>query len=208
MKTITLLFLLFPATLYSQKTSFEGIIWFSSKYEISDSSFSENQLKEQFGDRYVCYIRDGNYRQEYLNSKGIEYVQYDSGTNFYYYKLRNTDTLYVINCGHYSDKIEIEDTDSIINIAGYDCKIINTRMIKPNVTVTYYFANEIYLDPTYYKKHKLGAYNKVMKGFHAVYLKQETEYGPYKTTITADSLRIDKLDKKIFELPELPMRRN
>jgi hypothetical protein len=207
MRFVFLFLLLSPVLLYSQESNFEGIIWFSTQYESHEPRISENQLKEQFGDRYLCYIKDGNYRQEYFNSSGIEYVVYESSSNLYYYKLKNIDTLFYIDCANYSDKIKIEETDSIVKIAGYDCTIVKTKKYNPGITVIYYFAKDLYLDPSKYKKHKLGAYNKLTNNYRSVYLKQETEYEPYKTIITADSVNVLPVDESLFTLPDLPKKR-
>jgi len=68
MKILILIILLLPLTLYSQKTGFEGTIWFSITYEASDTSISEDQLK-MYGDQAVFLFRHRDFKKEYKNAK-------------------------------------------------------------------------------------------------------------------------------------------
>jgi hypothetical protein len=203
MKTIIFLFLS-PIFLFAQKTNSEGIITYSIQYEILDSNYTQVQLKQQFGDKLVCYIKDGKYKQEHLNSAGIEYVIYDNQTNLYTYKLAISDTLYQLDCSRYSDKVSIEVTDSRMEIAGYKCRKVEVQEYGPPINMLYYFAEDLYLNPKPFKRHKLAGYNKILKKVHSIYFRSETDYGPYKTILTADTIQLQKIDDAVFDLPALP----
>lgn len=121
----------------------------------------------------------------------------------YYDKYIGNDTLIFYSRVNNSDNVEIETSDSIVKIAGFDCIIVKANNISTNMNTTYYFAKELKIDPSFNQNNNLVGDIRMMSEFHSIFLKKELEFGPYKATFTADSIRTQPLDKEIFALPEL-----
>ncbi|MBK7212241.1 MAG: hypothetical protein IPH88_02855 [Bacteroidales bacterium] len=205
MRALLILFLC-PVFLFAQKINFEGVIVYSINYVIHDTNYKVEQLQQRCGVKMTCYIKNGKYRQEYLNSLAFQYVIYNNETNLYSYKLKFSDTLYQMNCKKYSDKGLIEVTDSMKFIAGYNCKKVTAHEYRPPIDIQYYFAEDLYLNPKFFRKHKLAGYNKLLEKTHSIYLESITDYGPYTVILTAESVKFQDLEDKLFDMPNLPQK--
>lgn len=119
-----LIFLLIPVCAHSQIDHFEGIINYKINYESLEPGINLEQYMTYFGDSSIVFIKPGKYKQVYKNSTGIDFVQYDYKTNFYYFKLFGIDTLYYLDCGKEKENYEFSEMDSVVTILNYKCKLI------------------------------------------------------------------------------------
>lgn len=162
------------------------------------------KFKSIYGDKYVNYVKEGSYRQDYINSKNIEFVIYDHTTNHYNYKLHGIDTIFYTDCSKVVDKSEIHKTDSVELILGHKCQVYKATI--SNLSWFYSFATELKLDPKYYEGHELGGYHELVSKAKSIYLKCECIKNTSKVSMVGDSIKMIKLDDKYFKLPNLPTK--
>ncbi|MEI6853632.1 MAG: hypothetical protein WCL06_12345 [Bacteroidota bacterium] len=203
--THLLLFLLIPLCAISQNGHFEGVIHYKFKWEATDPGIYLKSYKSFFGTASVVYIQPGRYKQVYLNTKGLEFVQYDYRINFYYFKLFGKDTIFYNDCIENKINYRLAKTGFEKKVLGYQCKQL--LVIGDNDVSEYYYTEALPVDPAYYTNHKMAAYDQITEQTRSVYLMNVSSFKGIKITTIARHISQKKLEDKIFELPDFPLKK-
>lgn len=182
-------------TFAQQKKSFEGII----EYEVNYISQNSEPVNKAIGDKAIVYLKKGNYKQEYPNSKIVDKVVYRAKENLYYSFPKYLEKYEAMDM---SDEgialLNIEKHDTTVTILGYPCKTIQLNF--ENLSVTYYYAEDLYMNPMYYKDHKSLSYDKFLAKTSSVYLKTIISNGMYDVVLVATKIKQKKIKDKEFDL--------
>lgn len=201
---VLMVFLGLFTSLKAQKTDFEGQLTYSIQFVPKTKEIRNKDLATFFGDTVIAFVKKGNYRQKYLNAFGITDVIYIAADNNWYYKMYGIDTLYFLDCSQEKKTrlLETHKSNSTLAIAGYNCKqlTITTSSGKS----TYYYADSLYINPSYFSKHQLYFYNLYAKQTESIYLKAQSENELYFSSMTAFKVEKKDIDDSIFTLPKLP----
>lgn len=197
---ISLLLLWSSINLYAQKTSFEGEIIYVAEYVSKQKLISNKSLKSYFGDTIISYIKNGSYYQQYLNSNGPVYMFHQAGDQYLYLKNKLNKKLTRMDCT-ISDCAELLGTqkkNDVTHILGYAC---NSISIKTSCNQnTFYYAEDLYSDPSNYSNHVLNFMNVYTKETSSEFLKLVSENDRYITTITAVKVERKPVDDTLFKL--------
>jgi hypothetical protein len=90
-------------------------------------------------------------------------------------------------------------------VLGYTCKQLLVR--NGNDVIEYYYTEELPLDPKYCVNHKMSAYDQVAEQTRGIYLMNVSYVDGIKVTFLARSISQKKVDDKLFELPDLPLKK-
>ena len=184
----------------AQQKPFEDVITFVAEYESKQKLIGSKSLKAYFGDTIIAYYKNGSYYQQYLNASGPEYMVHQWGDQFLYIKYKSNKKLKKMDVT-VSDCAELLGTqkkDAITHILGYACKSIS---IKTSCNQnTFYYAEDLYSDPSKYSDHLLNYINVYTKETSSEYLKLVSENDRYISTITAIKVERKTVDDTLFQL--------
>jgi hypothetical protein len=202
---LILFFMFIPLFVCSQNGHFEGVIYYNCKFETSDPDLDLKPYKDFYGTSAIIFIRQGQYRQVYENvTTGIEFVEYDYKTNFYFYKMAGIDTLFYVDCSEPEHHYKATKIDSMVSVLNYDCKQLN--LFDGEKEMKFYYTEKLPLEPQYYKKHKMGGYNLISEKARSVYLLSVIYFKRFNFTMVAEKVTKKTLDDKVFALPDLPVQ--
>ncbi len=195
-KIIFYLLLIIPSISYSQnKTTFEGVINYDIKYISKDTS----KVNEYCGNEAVVFIKQGNYKQEYPLAKELKSIIYRQYDNKYYYFFKNTDRIRAIDCSVSNDTlINIERSNTITEILKHKCKSIIFHF--QTKTVTYFYTEDLYVDPTLFIKHKHFSYDRYAQETNSIYLKIIISDTKSDFIMTAKKIKEKKIDDNVFNI--------
>jgi hypothetical protein len=202
---LILSFSLFSCVLDDDKQDFEGIIKYNYKYFPKSNEISNEQLIHTFGDGSIVYIKKGNYKHVYQNSKVVKSTSYEKKTNRYFFEYVGNDTLYYIDAGTYSINYKIKEySANDTSILGYKCKPV--ELIRGADISLYYYSKDLHLLSKYYKNHKMGGYNILSKSIESVYLYEYGKGRDYDYIISAHEVNKIDLNDSIFDVNKSPLK--
>ncbi len=187
----------------SKKKDFEGIVKYSVNYYPKSDSITVDELIYKSGDTSIVYIKNGNYKQVYKNSKFVEWVLYENRTNRYYTKIVGYDTLYFINAGNDTLNYKVNKMSNMDTvILGHECQCI--EMTSGYIKSLYYYTPSLNLSSKHFRNHKLGGYNLLTNNIESVFLFSSSSLKEFDMTITAFEINEIEIDKSIFNLTNYP----
>ncbi|MEI6122010.1 MAG: hypothetical protein WCQ95_00140 [Bacteroidota bacterium] len=185
---------------YAQ-SDFEGVI----TYKIDIIPNRIISLKHYNSDTMVVYMKEGNYKQVYPNAKSLYSVTYVQSENKMYYFSKNYDTII------YKDAAIVDDTvvttkrnDSITQILGYNCKDI--AYVLKHKKIVYYYAEQLPINPDYFKNYNTSCYNTYANDSKSVYLKLIISTAEADIIFTALKIEQKLIDDSEFKLPPKPLK--
>jgi len=180
---------------------FEGKIIYKNQYIIKTNKIDSAYLDKIFGKTANLSFKEGNYLETYDGGFMLEqlYIKKDNRT---YLKKNESDTLYWFDCNTPGDKIirtEINLKKEII--LGIECDELVTYY--PNKTVSFYYNSDtLKINPDWYNNFTTSNKNLNTQKMKSVYLKYKIEYPDFIATVTAISIKTEKLDDKLFSIPK------
>jgi len=189
----------------SQSKYFEGDLVYhvsvkSRVVELSDKdAFKVLALGETL--RVTC--KNGNYRR----SSELHDEYHIIKDQKVYIKFRKLDTLYYLDYPYDTAKvIDITKSDSVFNIAGYNCKVITIRTSVSNSRL--YYTSALLNDPVYVRMNTMGKFSAFFRETGgAVYLWHREEYPLATETDSCIRVEAKSIDDHIFDLPALPQKK-
>jgi hypothetical protein len=199
MKKLVYLILLFSFQFsFSQSPpDFEGKITYRNDY----FSATGREINKYLGDTVIAYIKKGNYKQVYPTTSLGYSIIYIQKKNLYYNISQIHDTILYEDCFVKDDTVvSTHRTDSITKILGYNCKKVEFIMKKK--TITYFYAEQLPINPAYFEKHNKSCYNEYADLSKSIYLKTVISYPDLILTMTAIKIEKKKIKNSEFKLPE------
>lgn len=205
------LVILFSSCATSQENYFEGILEYSLDYDIKNSAIPEENLKMYLGTKIITKFSDGNFRDEYYNSKGtlIRTSILNLKKKKYYIEFNGIDTIYYtdIDKTDYTTKIEqLPDT----NIFNNDCWVIKSvsvhktspESVEPVIT-KYFKSKNLKTNSEWYSNYLDGGYDRILKAAPGISIKTEV----FRTDFTIIENLISK-NKKTIHSSEFEIKTN
>ena len=206
----TLLFLigsLFIITSFTPKEDyFEGIIVYEHKYETNDSNIDVEGFGVKYGTKSKFYFNDGNYKQVF-NGTLLKSNLFINKGNKIYGQTSTSDTLFFTDCSQPIETIAaseiLKNKDTVID------RSCNVLTVKTNdlsgkfYRNTFYYFNPITkIDPAWFKNVKYGNHEKIYALTNSLPLKIVNHLGDLTVTMTAVSVKKQKVDDKLFEITQ------
>ncbi|HCS21148.1 MAG TPA: hypothetical protein DIW47_11420 [Bacteroidetes bacterium] len=188
------------------QSEFEGVI----VYTVSTNSnnlevFSNEELRNNFGDTVTFYYKAGKYRMSF-NGKDLSEAFYFSDKNIEYTLRRGIDTLFYGDCSVNNDELkEVEERENVDTLLGLPCDQVRVKGEK--YSRTYVYSPTLYLDPVHFKNHVLGFANEYYSRAKAPFLAYTYEGRVFSTHYRAIRIQEKVLQDSLFELPGLPQKR-
>lgn len=181
--------------------NFEGKIVYESTYKSKSFLISDNKLKDMMGDIQESFYKDDRYINK-LNGKMIEWQLYNPADNKLYTKSSLSDVVYWNNGGENNDEIKsIKINRNSARVLGHKCNEVVLEC--KSGTQKYYFAEGIMpMNHLTYQKHQFGNWHAYLKEANALPLKIIIETPQFVMETTAKEIISQKVDEKIFNLPE------
>ena len=203
--TISILLANSSDILAQKKKDFEGTITYKIEYLTKSGEVILDRKQRTLGDTSITYIKKGNYAQEYPHSR-VNKVIYISDKNDYYTMFNRYDTIFVRNYLIPSDPIKsFAKTDTSIDVLGYNCK--GYEVTTSESSLLFFYTESLYLNPIYFKSHKESGYDHYSADTKSIYLKLLISYQNFDVAFTAVKISEEKIDDKIFDVPQRPMKR-
>lgn len=203
MKKLIPLLLLFLSCKPGKHTkSFEGKVIYNNIYKSNSAAFTDKQLIEIMGPKQEYYIKDGNYKSV-LNGSGIEWQLYINRENKIYTKIKGSSEILKNDAVENTDEVlKTEFNKQVTQVLGYTCdEVILT--CKSGLQ-KYYFNSQLPVDPSLFKKHKLGNWNVYVSLAKALPLKMIIDTKDFRFESTATEIKEQKLESSFFELKNDP----
>jgi hypothetical protein len=200
-KHILFVTFLFLSTLtFAQNTNFEGRIVYKNKFSLPNGQDITAGASQQMGAEQDYYINAKNYKS-ILNGAAVKMQLYKSAENKYY-MIAGNNSVQVFDGSMETDKItKIEQLNGTFDILGRKCKGI--IMIGSTAKTTYYFDENLKIDPSVYAKHNFGNWNDYMKASNgALPLKFIVENIQFTWEATATKIETRSIPDSEFELPK------
>jgi len=145
---------------------------------------TEEMLNEQFGSEVTTYIKNGYYK-EVTDATFMSYQLYRyPDTSIYYMNTVNDVTLWVVKTNSKpSADFEYEINDS-------------------NGGRTYYYSNELSLNPEYYVHFNYSSKDKITALMKSVYLRLTMTYPGFTVDVIATKIKKKKLNDNEFDYPK------
>jgi hypothetical protein len=191
--------------------SFEG--WITYKHEtlnpnkkmIPDSTW-QKKIKEEYGNRgYMLqkyFYKQGNYMSEFEAGKEKSYQAFNPKNKLIYSWQANSDTAVTSNSRKSFDEfVEFKESKKIDTIMGIVCKSIILKSKMGKITL-WYNPNYLKMDPTYYKGHKYGFWEEIVKKIGCIPLKMDMQVLMINMVQTAIEFKETNIDIKKFEIPK------
>lgn len=193
------------------KKSFEGFITYDVSITYQDTVFQNESgwyYDQKYGTVAELYIgKDGSLKRICPNSgeKGFEYNGYDPSENITYAKWRDIDSIYVYDSSTNALNFVSKRTSESESILNKPCKVttfIGTDVLTGDtITQSYYYSNELYLNPAFYTDNLDFFTDEIYAEMQAPYLKLKIDFGPYVVTYVAKSIEAKELDSEMFSFP-------
>ncbi len=192
------------ATVSAQQKSFEGTATYKVDVKSKTDEISDRVWKKMLalGDSVTMFIKNGNYRQV----TELSDIYFIANRQRSYLRFRGSDTLYYMD--YDSDTTTVNDiikTGDERTIAGYSCKPFS--VITPATTWKYYYAKDLYLDPSPDLNNKINRYDVFAKETSSLYLALYQEGQLYLSTETCTRLQRQAISDSVFNLPALPQKK-
>jgi hypothetical protein len=205
MKLMAFLILILSACSSNNKPTessyFEGKIVYRISAESKSPKINAEELLKLSGDSSVFYFKEGNYRQFY-DADGLLEEYYIQKDNRGYIKKNNSDSLFWYDRA----KANGEIIKFVLNkkkekILGIECDELITTY--NNKTKTYYFnPDSLKINKDWFHDFNYTNKNFVTQQTGALFLKCKMEYPEVIFTITATSVSHEKVNDKMFEIPQ------
>lgn len=186
---------------YSQSNKFfEGTI--SYRYSFKDAKIPnpEKVLTPYIGLGSTLYFKEGNYRHEYDGGM-LEYDLYNRTDNKFYFKKRNSDTLFYNDCSVRGDSIlnfvYTPKADTVMNIV-CDRLAIEYR---DKTEIHYYNSDSISIDPEWFKNFKMDDEYLIDKKEKSIFLKSENDLEYFTVISAAEKVSVSRVDMNKFTIP-------
>lgn len=192
-----------PTIGFSQKKDFQGEITYRQTMHSKMDNVSDKRMQSYFGDKILVTIKNGNYKQQYLNSKGITNVIYISALNKWFYKIKDIDTLYFKDGSVDTSKVLSLQKDTLMEpVLGFQCKTLT--MQTADLKVEYFYADSLHMNPDNFTQHVFLHYNLYAMESKAIYLKLLSETKLFNSELIAIDIADKEVDDDEFNLPSLP----
>ncbi|RYC52324.1 hypothetical protein [Flagellimonas olearia] len=172
---------------------------------IPDSIWQQG-VKSQFGDRgYMLqkyHYKHANYISEIDAGEETGFQSYDPKKGLLYSWQKDSDTAIMVNTKKETDTlIEIYDAEQTDTIMGIPCKSIVVKSNMGEMTL-WYNPDYFKMDPSYYKKHRYGHWDRILAKIGCLPLKMEQKkFMSHIVQIMVDHKEI-AVDKERFEIPK------
>ncbi|ATL49346.1 hypothetical protein COR50_20395 [Chitinophaga caeni] len=195
-----ILFLLVSSFKPLMAQDFTGKIVYANTYYSKVDDMTDAQYSTLFGSKTQFYIKNGNIKESF-NGIALRMQVFRSDSNKLFFYKANTD--YPLSIKPVNDKDSMmkviigEDADTI-NVLGKRChKVI---IESNNGKVTYYFNNDIQIDPSYFRDYKLNSFDIFTQMTHSLPLKIVLETSEYTKESTAIEMTPLSLQDEFFEI--------
>ena len=201
---VLVLFLISCININKNKDEFEGKIVFLGMLENKGNSELDENVLSCHNDTMTVYMKNGHFKQIYHQYKLMKEIIYNPEDKLYNI-INRSDTIYSMPVDKtYGITLKnLIELDTLVDILGYQCKAFKLNYSN-NESNTYYYTNELKVNPIHYKDHKMGFYNEFVNKTESVYLMSVWETPNLKLTYKAVDISKEKVDNKMFKLPDLP----
>lgn len=182
------------------KGSFEGRITYLFTLQTKGNPRDYEPIKKMFGDTIISTYSKGRYSMNYPDGL-LQYIKY-MRDNYQYRKMDRQDTLFLTNAWVENSTLYsiLEEETSRVEL-GRNLKMIS--IVTDQYKKYYYYDPNIYMNPEYFKRHKLGYENKYYEKAKSPYLYAEIEYDKLKVIMRAIKIEEMKIPDSFFELPNI-----
>lgn len=182
------------------KGSFEGRITYQFILQTKGNPRDFEPMKKLFGDTIITTHSKGRYSMNYPGGL-LQYIKY-MRDNYQYRKMDRMDTLFITNAWVENSTLYsiLEEETSRVEL-GRKLKMIS--IVTNQYKKYYYYDSTIYMNPEYFKRHKLGYENKYYEKAKSPYLYAEIEYDKIKVIMKAIKIEEMKIPESFFELPDV-----
>ncbi len=213
LKALTIFCLLFNTYSQAQNTSFEGKVYYRHFVELKDTTKSEWDIIMFYGSESNLYIKDGQYRWDFVNS-ALEQEIYVSEENKVYSKYQKNDTLYWEHANEPAEEIlqtfPIKENNT--EIMGKMCdllmiksKLMGSQEIRGRM---YYFSDDYPLDPKHFTQLKVNNQNVIYDKMQAIPLQIIVLHKEYRVIYKAFGVEEKTLDAQLFKLDKSKPRKS
>jgi hypothetical protein len=189
---------------------FEGVITYTVTYQPKTTIARYNDIQaNKYGNKMIVYYsKSGDFKREYLGTgpKGYSYVIYKSKTNKSYTKYRNSDTIFVHDCGKYALVFKKDSVGSEQKMLGVNCKSYSISAAElsggqPIEMTWIYPASKERLNALLLLDLHEGFFDKYISKAKAPYYRYREELSKHILTYDIQKAAKKKLDKSIFAIP-------
>ncbi|NOT73760.1 MAG: hypothetical protein HOP08_02445 [Cyclobacteriaceae bacterium] len=193
-----LFFLTIASSSFGQ--DFEGKVIYRNEYTSKISNLSSEQFTSMMGTTQIYLLKGGDYKS-LTNGTFAQWQLYINKDNKLYNKMSHSPTVFWLDGAVNTDEIlKVEINKEVTEVLGYLCdELIFT--CKSGIK-KYYFSSKIKIDPKLYEQHKYGNWNEILLRTNGLPLKMILDSTQFSVVSTATEITSEKLDSKIFELPE------
>ena len=180
--------------------SFEGRITYEIIMQTKGDAKKYAPMKKVFGDTLIITFSKGRYAMQYPDGR-VEYIKY-LRDNHQYRKMIYLDTLYFTNTRIENSTLYSslkEDTD--FEVLGRKLNMVS--IVSSKFKKYYYYDPSIYMNPEYFKKHKLGYDNKYYELAKSPFLYAEIVYDNLKVIFKPIKIEKMEIPESFFKLPDL-----
>jgi hypothetical protein len=190
---------------------FEGIVEYDIKGESYMQGISDNEVRERIGATMRLYFKNGSYMREYVDGAGYTlrklFYLIDKNMIYDYDRIGSPDTLYMIDPAEalfLSYTIVPGKPEKVLN---YQCSssVITSKYFfsflpdTGTVTVTYYFAKELPVNPAWHKD--MYIWKDVIKEHKSIAVKFiEDDRFFFKQTFTATKVLWQAVPEETFAI--------
>lgn len=190
----------------TEDKEFEGVVIYKVEVVSKTPHATTETIQQFYGDKLTYYYKDGKYKMVY-NGPLSPTIYYISKDNMQYTVQPQQDTLWSTDCSNEPLKLVsstlLDKTEKILNT---DCKVFENKL-EGGLTYTYYFDPDRFINPTNFKDHQLGYVNTFYKKAKGLILKYQRQGISFDLTQTVMEIKLQDLDDKVFELPDLPKKK-
>lgn len=181
---------------------FTGRIDFVYSFQDAQGKDITAQMAALVGGGQQYFVDEGNYKS--FTDKGRFQQLYRSDSNIYYQGLPDQSIRKIDASSGASQVFTVKKLADHETIAGYDCEAVEINT--DDGTTTYYYSEKIKLNPSLYKRHAFGDWNRILEAtggalplkFEMINMRQ----GFIVWTATATSVKAGRVSGKEFEVPE------
>jgi hypothetical protein len=197
--TFITLLAVFLSLASSSGQSFEGKIVYQNSYVSKMPNMTNDQFTSMMGTTMEHIIKGGSY-YIVMNGKLLEWQRYNNKDNKLYTKMANSYMVLWNDASVNTDEIvKSEVNKEVVSILGYVCdELILT--CKSGVQ-KYYYNSKLPIDVKLYENHKFANRYEYVSRSNAVPLKIIVDNPQFTLESVATSVKKEKVNDKIFELP-------
>ena len=181
---------------------FEGKIVYEVSIKSKTDKISTKDLQNIYGTKMTKYFKNGNFKMEY-NGEQVQDIYYLKKENKEFDLRKGIDTLFITSYSTENRKlIKSTSKESEIVILNKKCKLLIHEI--GNVKNYYWYNQSLFINPENYKDTNFSFINVYYKQTKAPWLKYKYEGENFEINYTAISISEEKLDGKLFNLPNFP----